>query len=454
MTPYDVAIIGAGPGGYVAAIRCAQHGLSTVLIERDEVGGTCLNSGCIPTKALAKNAALLRELAQAGERGILVGDVKVDMARVLAMKNNVVRQLAGGVGMLLEANGVRVVRGRAHVTSPSSLTVNEERISFKNLIIATGSSDTLPPLQGMEGEGVLTSAELLAIDHVPERLAIIGGGVIGCEFASIFSAFGSRVTIVEAMPRLLPQMDAELSAALGRSFSANGIRVLTQAKVSGVATDGSEYRLEFEGGQGEPLVADRILAGIGRSPNLDGIDLQGLEMDGGHIKVDEQMRTNIPNVYAVGDVTGELPLAHVASAQGIVAADAIAGGREKISYDAVPRCVYTIPEVGAVGLSEQQARAQYPEIAVGRFPMAASGRALAAGAPEGFVKLIADARTGRLLGAHILGQSATELVGEAAAFLRMRATLQDVASTIHAHPTVSECIMEAARAALRRRPCT
>ena len=465
MTEYDVAIIGAGPGGYVAAIRCARHGLSTVLIERDEVGGTCLNSGCIPTKTLLKNAELLRELAYADERGILVGDVKVDMPKVLAMKDRVVKQLVGGVGMLLKANGVHIVRGYAQVSSPASLTVNGENIAFKNLIIATGSSDTAPPPQGMESEGVLTSAELLSIDHVPERLAIIGGGVIGCEFASIFSAFGSRVTIVEMMPHLLPQMDGELSAALEHSLAANGIRVLTQAKVSAVTAVGSEYRVAFEGGRQEPLIAGRILAGIGRSPNLDGIGLQDLEMEGGYIKVDEHMQTNIPNVYAVGDVTGKMPLAHAASAQGMVAADTIAGGHAEISDDAVPHCVYTIPEIGTVGLAESQARAQYREIVVGRFPLAANGRALASGAPEGFVKLVADAHTGRLLGCHILGQSATELIGEAAAFLRMRATLKDVASTIHAHPTVSECIQEAARAALgepvhlfkRRvgeRPCT
>lgn len=450
MNEYQLAIIGAGPGGYVAAIRSAQLGLKTVLVEEDKVGGTCLNVGCIPTKTLVKNAEILDELKHAASRGIKVGAPQVDMPEVIKMKNTVVTQLTGGVQYLLKANGVTLIKGKAEIVTESMLKIGDQEITFDNLIIATGSSNFIPPIPGLDQPGILTSTEILDIDHVPERLVIIGGGVIGCEFATIFSNFGSKVTIIEMMPSLVPMMDKDVSDTLRKSMMAKGITVLTNCKVTAVEASASEYTVSVMGNKEEAIQADKVLVSVGRKPNLAGLEMLSLELERNYIKVNEKMETNIPNVYAIGDITGKIQLAHVASEQGIVAVENIAGKQIDMSYDVVPNCIYSIPEIGSVGLTEEKAKEFYGEILVGKFPFSACGKALAMGTHEGFVKVIADKKTGKLVGCHIIGANATEIISEAAIVMQAGGTLENIAETIHAHPTVSEAVCEAAYAALGR----
>lgn len=448
MNQYNVAIIGGGPGGYVAAIRSAQLSLKTVVIEEVKLGGTCLNIGCIPTKTLVKNAEMLYELKHASGRGIKVGKPEIDMPEMMAMKNKVVAQLTGGIQFLLNRNGVTVVKGKAAVVSEHMLAVNGEEITFDNLIIATGSSNFIPPVPGLEEGGILTSTELLDIDHVPERLAIIGGGVIGCEFASIFNELGSKVTIIEMMPNIVPAMDADISAALRTSMTAKGIDVKAGYKVTEVRNSGNGYEVAAQGNTEDTIHADKVLVSVGRKSNLDGVDALGLELERNYIKVNERMETSIKNIYAAGDVTGKIQLAHVASAQGVAAAENIAGGNSAMSYEVIPNCIFTLPEIGSAGMTELKAKETYGEIIVGKFPFSACGKALASGAPEGFVKVIADKRTNKLVGCHIIGQTAAELISEASVVMQSGGKITDIADTIHAHPTISEAVCEAALAAL------
>jgi dihydrolipoamide dehydrogenase len=447
---YDAAIIGAGPGGYVAAIRLAGLGVKTVIAEKAEVGGTCLNTGCIPTKTLIKNAEIIREVKQAAKRGLRIAEPEVDMRATMEMKDKVVSGLAGGVKSLLKANGVDLIKGEAELLSENKLSVAGEEIAFDNLIIATGSTNFMPPIPGLDGEGIMTSTEMLDLDHVPERLVIIGGGVIGCEMATVFSNFGSKATIVEMLPSLLPSMDKDVSEVLRKNLRLSGVKALTDCRVTEVSGGPGGYKLKIAGSAGgaSEIEADCVLVSVGRRPNVAGLQRLNLSLEENYIKVNERMQTGIKGVYAVGDVTGKLQLAHVASAQGIVAAENIAGRHSTMSYDVVPSCVYTIPEIGAVGMTEARARDACEEIVVGKFPMAACGKALAMGFSLGFTKLIADKKSGRILGCHIIGPNATEIIGEAAAVMQSGGTLRDISRTIHAHPTVGETLMEAAHLAL------
>lgn len=452
MEHYQVAIIGGGPGGYVAAIRAAQHGLKTVLVEKDWVGGTCLNIGCIPTKTLVKSAEILHEIRHAQTRGIRVGEPTVDMPAAMQEKDRVVSRLTGGVAALLKANGVDVLMGEAVVSPTHTLTINgSAELGFDNLIIATGSSNAIPPVPGLSEPGILTSTEALSLREVPESIAIIGGGVIGCELATVLAQFGSKVTLVEMMPHLIPNMDSDISRELKRRISAMGVSVRTSSRVTQVERDGDRWKLRVEAASQETLSVSAVLVSVGRKPNMAGLealDLE-LELERRYIKTNAQMQTNLPGIYAIGDITGTIQLAHVASAQGIVAADHIAGKETAMHYDVVPSCIYTIPEIGSIGLTEAAAREICGEdLLVGKFPMAACGKALAMGSSDGFAKIIADRRTGRLLGCHIIGPSATEIIGEAAAVMHFNGTLDDIAHTIHAHPTVSESVMEAAHLAM------
>jgi dihydrolipoamide dehydrogenase len=476
---YNVAVIGAGPGGYVAAIRCAQLGMSVVVIEKENVGGTCLNAGCIPTKALIKNAGILHGIRAAKKRGIIVGSPVVDIVNTIKMKDRIVSQLRSGVEMLLRGNGIEVVKGEAlvksqHVSKGEGLVkskhmtkgaapikskhvirVGDREITCEYLIIATGSSDFIPPIPGLDEAGILTSTELLSIDHIPESLCIFGGGVIACELATVFRAFGSKVTIL-ARSRLLSRMDEDVSGTLKKCLENDGVTIKTGCKLLEVHKGGGKYNVNvvvdgFNGSDiadstgGEEIVeAETMLVSVGRRSNLSGLENLGLELDRGYIKVDSRMKTSVDNVFAVGDVTGKMQLAHVASAQGIIAAENIAGHSSEMSYEVVPNCVYTLPEIGSVGLTEAQAVERYGEIIVSKFPMAACGKAVAMGETEGFTKLIADRATGRLLGCHIVGPSATEIIAEAALALRNDNTLKDLRDVIHAHPTIAEAIAEAA----------
>lgn len=449
MREFDVAVVGGGPGGYVAAIRCAQLGKRTVLIEKDKLGGTCLNRGCIPTKALVHNAQLIREIRGAKRRGIDVGQPEINMKLTMKMKNRIVSQLNSGVGMLMEKNDITVLSGEAEFVSANTLLVNGEEISCTDLILATGSSNAIPPVPGLDGEDILTSTEILDLDAVPQSLCIIGGGVIGCEFAGIYRAYGASVTIIEMTEHLLPALDHDASQTLEDCFANDGIDVKTSTRVTAVerTQEGYLVHVTLQDGMAECIPVERVLVSTGRRGNTEGLSALGLEMTRGYINVDEQMRTSVAHVYAIGDVTGTIQLAHVASAQGVVAAEAIAGQTAAMDYTAVPSCIYSIPEIASVGLSEQEVQQRGIPYVCGDFPTAACGRAKTMGETVGFTKLLAEAETGRVLGACVVGPNATELIGELAYIVRTGGTLQDITGTIHAHPTIGETIMEAAHVA-------
>lgn len=449
MKKYDVVVLGGGPGGYVAAIRAAQLGKCVALAEKENIGGTCLNTGCIPTKTLVKNAEILKEVRNSIYRGIHINDISINIKETINMKNTVVAQLRQGVEGLLTANGVDFYKGLATVIDETCISIKNEEdtetIEFENLIIATGSRPVEINIKGA-GENTVTSDELLNMKEIPESIVIIGGGVIGCEFANILNSFGSKVIVAEAMPRLIANADEEMSAALENSMKVDGIKVKKSCIVKEVANDGSKKKVILlnKSGKEENLYADVVMLSIGRTPNTEGIAALNLEMNGKYIKADEHMKTSIDNIYAIGDVTGIKMLAHAASHMGKVAAENISGIDSRYNDEAVPNCIFTSPELAFTGLTEGQAAEKYGEINVGRFPLAASGKALTMGETDGFFKVISDARTGKVVGAHLFGANATEIIGEAAAFIRMGASIDDIANTVHAHPTISEAFQEAA----------
>ncbi|MFZ7121473.1 MAG: dihydrolipoyl dehydrogenase [Eubacteriaceae bacterium] len=450
---YDVVILGAGPGGYVAAIRAAQLGADVAVVEKESLGGTCLNVGCIPTKTLIKNAEIIHSIKNASRRGIKVQEPEIDMTKVIKNKDSVVKKLVGGVTGILKSHNIKVFYGKGNVNKNMTIDIQDGKdkgklIKFSKLIIATGSSPLIPPIPGLDQEGILTSTEILDIKEIPKELVIIGGGVIGCEFATIFSSFGSKVTIVEMQPRLIPNMDFDVSTTLSDSLSKSGIRILTECKVERVNKKGeNDYSVDISGKENTSIDASKVLVSIGRKSNLDGLQNLDMDMDR-NIKVDDNLATSIESIYAIGDVTGKIQLAHVASSQGIKAAENAMGHCKKMNYNIVPSCIYTIPEIGSVGLTEKEAKEKYGDVNVGKFPMTASGKALAMGETEGFAKVIADKKYGEILGVHIIGPSATEIIGEAATIMKLEGTIEELTDTIHAHPTVSETIMEAAHDAI------
>jgi len=452
----DVCVIGTGPGGYVAAIRGAQLGLKVAVVEREELGGVCLNRGCIPTKAMLRSADLLTTFMHSADFGILAENVRVDYAKVLARKDKVVKQLVGGVASLLESNGVQVIRGSGRLVERRKVLItgaNEAAISAKNVIIATGSEPASLPIKGASGSGVIDSDGALELREVPQSMLVIGGGAVGAEWANIFGAFGSQVTLVEMLPTLLPLEDEDMGRALARSLSRRGITVHTDAKLEEIS-DGDDGKkvgtLTLKDGKQERVAADMVLIGVGRKPNTEGLGLDdvGVKTDRrGFVEIDDHLRTSVPNVYAIGDVSGKQLLAHLASHQGITAMETIAGQDKTMDYKAVPSCTFTHPEVATVGLSEREARDKGYDVRVGKFPLAASGRAMTYGDTDGLVKVVADAKYGELLGVHIIGPSASDMIPEAVLGIRLEATLEDITGTIHAHPTMAESVMEAAWAA-------
>lgn len=453
---YDVVVIGSGPGGYVAAIRAAQLGLSCAVVEKADIGGTCLNIGCIPTKTLLRGAEVVHDLREASRRGISAEGIQVDMAKMVKHKNGIVRQLTSGVAGLLQARGVEVIQGAAEAVSAHEVKVGDTALECKHLIIATGSSNAIPPVPGLDSEGILTSTEALSLDHVPESMCIIGGGVIGCELATVYAELGCKVTIVEMMDRILPTIDADLAAVCASGLKKAKAKIHTSASACGVTKTDAGWEVSFRpmsDKEAEPTViaCEQVLVSTGRKPNLEGISSLGLDADRkGYLVTDEHMRTNETDVYAIGDITGTIQLAHVAMRQGIVAAENIAGLDSTMPYDCVPSCVYTIPELASVGLTPAAAAEQGLEVTLGNFPMGGNGRAKAIGQTTGFTRIVADAKTGRVLGGQIAGPGATEMIGEVALAVQNGLTLEDIAGTIHAHPTVSETIYEAALAGLGR----
>lgn len=459
-TTYDVVIIGSGPGGYVAAIRAGQLGLKTAIVEKDSrFGGTCLLRGCIPTKAMLKSAELADHARHAADFGVMLGDVRIDIAKVLERKNKVVQQNAGGVAFLLKKNKIETFNGWGRIAAPDRVVVKsdagETTLQTRYIILATGSDPRRIPGYEIDGKHTLTSDELLDLPTMPDHLVVLGAGAVGVEFASVYKSFGSKVTLVELMDRLVPVEDADISRELEKAFKRRGIDVHTATKLTQLerTPDGVRARLEpVAGGKATSITASHFLLAIGRKPMTDNIGLETtrVELDRGFVKTDAYGRTAEPTIYAIGDLVAGTPLlAHAASAEGIVAVESIAElNPPPINYREVPGCTYSSPEIGSIGLTEQQARDRGHELKIGKFPFTALGKAKVLGDTTGFVKIIADARYDEILGVHIIGPSATDLIAEIGPLIKLEATLEELARTIHAHPTLSEAIGEAAHAAL------
>ena len=449
---YDVAIVGGGPGGYVAAIRAAQLGLNPVVIEKERVGGVCLNVGCIPTKALLKNAELVLTMRHGGDYGITCDNLKFDMSKAVARSRKAANTLVGGIEYLLKKNKVRLIGGHGRLTSASTVEVTSDdgdtqTIEAKSIVISTGSRSKVIPPVPVDGERIITSTEAMLLNEPPESMTIIGGGAIGVEFAYYYAAYGTRVTIIEMLPRLLPVEDAEISAILEKAFGRLEISLKMGARVekAEAGSSGTTVTVSIDG-ESETICSDITLLAIGRDPNTEelGLEEAGVETERGFVKVDEGYHTSVPGIYAIGDVIGPPLLAHVASAEGINLMERLAGhDPPPIDYDNIPGCTYCQPQVASVGLTEEAAKEQ-GEIKVFKMPYQASGKAVALGATEGMVKLISDAKYGEILGAHIIGTDATELIAEICTARTLETTTTEVHKTIHAHPTLSELVMEAA----------
>ena len=446
---YDVVVIGAGPGGYVAAIRAAQLGLKAAVIEKEALGGVCLNWGCIPSKALLKNAEVLSYINKSEDFGITVEGVKADFGKAMARSRAVADKNNSGVAYLLRKNDVDHIEGNAVIKSASTIEVNGDTIySADNIIIATGSSPRAVPGIDIDHQNIVTSRDAIVTDKLPKSILIVGGGPIGVEFAYIYKAYGVDVTIVELLENIVPNEDEEVSKQLLRSLTKIGITIKTGCKVSSVKNNKTSVRVSFDSdGQIEESTFDRVLVAIGVVPNTTGIGLEGnsIAMENGYVLVDDQMRTSIPNIYAIGDITGKLPLAHVASAQANIAVESICGLETvALEYSMIPRAIYCNPQVASLGLTESQAKEQGYEINVGKFNAQANGKAGAMGESEGFVKLVFDAKYGEILGAHMIGPEVTELLGELSLTKLCEGTSLELGLAVHAHPTLSEMIKEAA----------
>lgn len=462
MPEFDLVILGGGTGGYVAAIRAGQLGMKVAVVERDRVGGTCLHRGCIPTKAFLRSAEVYHDLTRAAEYGLQAGEVGVNWAQVLARKDKVVTNLWKGVQGLLRKNGVTVIEGTGTLMAPSIFAPSgwisvetpgggQEKLEAQHILIATGSR---PRTLGIpvDGEHVFTSDEAVNWDRLPDSVVILGGGAIGMEWASLYADLGVRVTVLEMLPRILPLEDEEISAEAEKLLRRRKIEIVTGAKVDpqSVRVEGGRVTLRYEaGGEARQAEAGMLLVSVGRAPNSEGIGLENFErirVDRGYIVVDEYGRTGQPGIYAIGDVVGG-GLAHVAAHQGIVAVEHMAGLEpHPVDLKKVPRCTYTRPEVASVGLTEAEARAAGHEVKVGKFPFRGIGKALVFGDVDGFAKLVADARSGELLGAHLIGPHVTDLISEAGLALLLNATAWEVSVAVHPHPTLSEIFGEAALA--------
>ncbi len=458
MSDYDVIVIGAGPGGYVAAIRAAQLGMKTAVVEKEFLGGVCLNVGCIPSKSLLRNAELAHILRErSGEFGFSFENLKLDYAVAVDRSRKVSKRLVQGVGFLMKKNKIDVHMGTARLTARDTVQVTDaegktQTFTAKNIIIATGAHAAMIPGVKPDGEKVLTYWEAILQTRRPESVVIIGAGAIGVEFATVWNAYGTQVTLVEMLPRIVPLEDEEISAELAKAFQKRGIQILTGHKVQAVETTEKGVRVTVSDGSGEKVLeAEQTLVAIGFKPNTQDIGLEsaGVEVtERGFIKIDERMATSVPGIWAIGDVTGQLLLAHVASAMGIVAAENIAGvPTVKLDYRMMPRATYCQPQVASFGLTEAQAKEQGYDVKIGRFPFQPNGKALGLGDYTGFVKIVTDAKYGEILGAHMIGPEVTELLPELTLAQSMELTVEEIARNVHAHPTLSEVIMEAAHAA-------
>jgi dihydrolipoamide dehydrogenase len=453
---FDVLVIGGGPGGYTAAIRAAQLKLSTGIIERERLGGVCLNWGCVPTKALLRNAELVRAFQKADEWGISYDNLRVDFAKIIKRSRGIADRVSKGVEYLMKKNSITHLPGTACLTRPGSVELlaegkPAESIGAQHIILATGARPRSIPGVAIDRRRVITSSEAMTLQHQPQSLIVIGAGAIGIEFAYFYNALGTKVTVVEIMPGILPAEDREVTKQLESSLKKQGIDILTEARVESVKTGPADVCVTVSRPEGKTeLSAELALMAVGVQGNVENLGLEtlGVAVEKNCVKVDTDYRTNVPGIYAVGDVIGPPWLAHVASAEGIHCVEAIAGlNPEPIDYGSIPGCTYCQPQVGSVGLTEEEAKREGHEIKVGKFPFRPLGKAAALGETEGFVKLIFDAKYGELLGAHILGSEATEMIAELVVAKRLGTTGKDLFHAVHAHPTLSEAVMEAAAAA-------
>jgi dihydrolipoamide dehydrogenase len=456
---YDLAVLGAGPGGYAAAIRAAQLGQKVAIIESEELGGICLNWGCIPSKAILRGAEVLTLFQHAKDFGISADNITADYGVAIERSLKIVNTQTRGVGFLMRKNKIDVVRGWGKLVAKDRIAVSggadgDREVRAKNILIATGSR--VRPLPGVEidGEHIVSAKEIWGIKTLPKKILIIGAGAIGLEFATVFGAYGVDVTVVEFLPRILPLEDEEMSTELAKQFTRRGIKLLTSTKVDSATVDGDTVTVKLSpapGGQGGPqeMEVDRVMLAAGFQPNSNDIGLEalGVTLNRGFIVADDRMQTNVPGIYAIGDVLGKLPLAHTAYAQAELVAEVIAGNKtHPLDYDAIPRCTYTHPQVAAIGKTEAQAREGGREIKIGKAPFRPNGKAQALGELDGQVKIIADAKTGEILGVHMIGADVTEMIAEFAIARTLEATPHEVAYAVHPHPTLSEVIAEAARA--------
>lgn len=453
MSRYDVVIIGAGPGGYVAAIRAAQLGLRVGLVERENVGGICLNWGCIPSKSLLKNAEVLSLIRNAGKFGITFDNMQYDLSKAMARSREVADRLVKGVQYLLKKNGVDLVKGEGHIVSAGKVEVHPEgqQLEAKNIVIATGSQPRLLPGLEFDGEVIISSYDALKLTEVPPKLVVVGGGAIGIEFAYFYRTYGSEVVIIELLPHLLPNEDEEISVLLEEALSRQGIEILTGCNVQEITGQNGKAEVRVSSSSGEKKVeGDKVLIAIGVVGNSEGLGLEklGVKVEKSFINVDSKMSTKVEGIYAIGDVIGPPLLAHVASAQGIVAVETMAGHETtELVYEDMPRATYCHPQVASLGLTEAQARERGFKVKVGSFPFRANGKAIALDDYEGLVKFVVDEEFGELLGVHIIGPEASELLAEIGVAKQLEYSAADIAKTVHAHPTLSEAIMEAALAA-------
>jgi dihydrolipoamide dehydrogenase len=449
-TQFDLIVIGGGPGGYVAAIRAAQLGQQVALVERENLGGICLNWGCIPTKALLKNANVVETIRHANDFGIQVEKFSADFGKAIDRSRVVSNRLVKGVEFLMKKNKITVFKGEATLTARDRVEVKTtgQTLTAKNIILATGARPISIPGLPIDGKNVITSREALELKELPSPIVVVGAGPIGMEFAYIYRAYGAEVTVIEMLPHLLPREDPEVSAVIEKEMTKLGITFRVNTKVESAEKIGEQVRLKVSSeGKTEEINAQKVLVAISVRPNSENLGLEalGVAMERGAIKVNDKMQTNVPGIYAIGDVTMQLPLAHVASHQGIIAAETMAGKETPpLNLNNVPRCTYCTPQVASLGLTEPQAKEQGYEVRVGKFPFRANGKALGINEYEGFVKLVVDKKYGEILGAHLVGPEVTDLTGELSLAKSMELTPMELAHAVHAHPTLTEVIAEAA----------
>ena len=449
MKNYDVIIIGSGPGGYVAAIKAGQNNLKVAVIEKEAIGGVCLNWGCIPTKALLKSAKVYTEILNAKEYGIDIDsyeNIKPNWTSIVKRKDRIVKRLTGGVKMLLEKNNVDIYNGEGEILNKNEVKVNDEILKTKNIILATGSSPIIPPIPGIneahKSGFLMTSKEMLSINQIPKKLIIVGGGVIGIEFATIFNSFNTEVTIIEREKEILTNIDDDIREAMLKILKKAKIEILTEATVTGI--DEKKVIYKTVSGEEKTVNADRVLLSVGMKSNNESFKNLNLKMGKNFVIVNDQMQTSIPNVYAIGDVNGKMMLAHVASHQGLIAIEHIQGKTEKINYDQIPSVIYSFPEVAQIGLTEKIAKTKGIDYLVSKFPLQANGKALSANEKDGFIKIIASKPYNEIIGVHILADNASDLISEALMTMKLEGTANEIASSIHPHPTISEIYNEAA----------